>query len=145
MSSTSPLPSLQIEQRAQDCEDVFHRAAMRMRVGRIEAQAHVHLHAADGREVVALAIEEQAVEQRFAGSSVGGSPGTHDAVDVEQRLLAVLVLVDLQRVAHVRADALSRSVSRIGRSLDAWLRSASPASLRSARRRLRRRSRRFPR
>ena len=33
-------------------------------------------HAADGREVVALGIEEQRVEHRFSAvSSVGGSPG----------------------------------------------------------------------
>ena len=39
-----------------------------------------------------------------AVSSVGGSPGTHHAVDVEQRVLARRVLVDRQRVADVGAD-----------------------------------------
>ena len=37
-------------------------------------------------------------------SSVGGSPGTHHAIDVEQRVLARHVLVDGERVADVGAD-----------------------------------------
>jgi hypothetical protein len=41
----------------------------------IEAKAHVELDAADGRQVVALGIEEQAVEHASAVSRVGGSPG----------------------------------------------------------------------
>ena len=75
MSSISPLPS-------RSSTSVLTTARMsslrstRTVSGGVELEAHVHLDAADGREVVALGVEEQAVEQRFARSRrVGGSPG----------------------------------------------------------------------
>ncbi len=41
-----------------------------------EVQAHVHLHATDRREVVAVDVEQQALPNRVSAcSSVGGSPG----------------------------------------------------------------------
>src|SRR6266567_762050 len=43
----------QVEQRADHRHDVF-LAQHAHRVGRVELKAHVHLHAADRREVVAL-------------------------------------------------------------------------------------------
>ena len=50
--------------------------SVRMGVGRVEVEAHVHLDAADRREVVALAVEEQRLEHGLRPmSSVGGSPG----------------------------------------------------------------------
>ena len=66
-------------------------------------EAHVELDAADGRQVVALGIEEQAGEQRLGGLARRRLAGAHDAVDVGQRLVAVLGLVGLQRVADPRA------------------------------------------
>ena len=69
-----------------------------------EVEAHVHLDAADGREVVAVAVEEQRVEHRFGRVDRRRLARTHDAVDVEQRVLAALVLVDRERVADVAAD-----------------------------------------
>ena len=44
-------------------------------VGAVELQAHVHLHAADRGEVVALGVEEQRLNIASAASTVGGSPG----------------------------------------------------------------------
>ena len=55
------------------------------------------------RQVVALAVEEQRLEHRFGGLDGRRLARTHDAVDVEQRVLAGLVLVDRQRVAEVGA------------------------------------------
>ena len=118
----------QIDQRAQHFDDVF-QAQHAHGVVRIEAEAHVHLHAADGREIIALAIEEQAVEQRFGGVERRRLAGTHDAVDVEQRLFAVLVLVELQRVADVRAD---RSPDRCRASADRRCRRRSASRARSS-------------
>ena len=69
----------------------------------VEVEAHVELDAADGREVVALGIEEQAGEQRFGGLARRRLAGAHDPVDVGEGLVAVLGLVGLQRVADPRA------------------------------------------
>ena len=65
----------QINQRANDRDDVI-LAQDAHGVGRVEIETHVHLHPADGREVVALGVEEQRAEHRLcAVSTVGGSPG----------------------------------------------------------------------
>jgi hypothetical protein len=64
----------QVHERLDDREHVL--AAQRAhRVLGVEVEAHVHLHAADGREVVALGVEEQRWNIASAVSSVGGSPG----------------------------------------------------------------------
>ena len=93
----------QIDQRPDDGDDVL--AAQRAhRVGRIEIEAHVHLDAADRGQVVALAVEEQRVEHRLGAVHRRRLAGAHDAIDVEQRVFARVVLVDLQRVADIGAD-----------------------------------------
>ena len=69
----------------------------------VEAEAHVELDPADRRQVVALGIEEQAVEQGVGGLARRRLAGAHDAVDVGQRLVGVLGLVGLERVADPRA------------------------------------------
>ena len=93
----------QIHQRLHDREDVL-LAQDAHRVGGVEIEPHVHLHAADRREIVALGIEKQRVEHRFRAVERRRLAGTHDAIDVEQRVLARGVLVDLQRVADIGAD-----------------------------------------
>ena len=102
MSSISPLPSLRFDQLLDHREDVLGAQRGDGVLG-VEAEAHVELDAADGRKVVALGIEEQACEQRFGGLARRRLAGAHDAVDGGQRLLAVLGLVGLQRVADPRA------------------------------------------
>ncbi len=93
----------QVDQRLHHRDDVL--AAQRAHgVGRVEVEAHVHLDPADGREVVALAVEEQAVEHHARGFDRRRLAGAHDAVDVHQRLIAVVVLVDRHRGADVGAD-----------------------------------------
>ena len=93
----------QVDQGLDDRKDVL-LAQHAMRVGRIEVEAHVHLDAADRGEIVALAVEEQRAEhglRRFHGRRLARA---HDAVDVEQRVLARHVLVDAERVADIGAD-----------------------------------------
>ena len=95
------LAVLEVHQLLDDREDVL--AAKRGdRVLDVEAEAHVELHAADRGKVVALGIEEQAVEERVRGLARRRLAGAHDAVDVGQRRIRVLVLVGLQRVADPR-------------------------------------------
>jgi len=55
MSSIFALAVLQVEQVLDDRDDVLARAACDACRGAVEAEAHVHLHAADGGQVVALA------------------------------------------------------------------------------------------
>ncbi len=93
----------QIDQRADHRDDVL-LAEHAHRVGRIEVEPHVHLDAADRREVVALRIEEQRLEHRLGGIERRRLARTHHPVDVEQRILAGEVLVDHQRVADIGAD-----------------------------------------
>jgi limonene-1,2-epoxide hydrolase len=73
MSSISPLPSRRSTSVLMTARMSSLRRCERCR--RVEVETHVHLDAADGREVVALRIEEQRVEHGFGDSMVGGSPG----------------------------------------------------------------------
>ena len=102
MSSISPRPSRRSDQRADDRDDVL-LAEHAHRVLGVEVEAHVHLHAADGREVVALLVEEQRLEHRLRRVDRRRLARAHHPIDVEERVLAVLVLVDRQRVADVAA------------------------------------------
>src|SRR5690606_6821193 len=70
----------------------------------VEFQTHVHLHPPNGREIVALGIEEQRVEHRLRRIEGRRLTGAHDAIDVKQRILAALVLVGHKGVADVGAD-----------------------------------------
>ena len=93
----------QVDQRADHRDDVvLAQDAHGVLDGEIEA--HVHLDPADRGEVVALRIEEQRVEHVLRGVERRRLAGAHDAVDVEQRVLARHVLVDRQRVADIGAD-----------------------------------------
>ena len=92
----------QVHQRLDAGDDVLV-AERAEGVRRVEVEAHVHLHPADGREVVALRIEEQRVEHDVGGLDRRRLARAHDAVDVHERLVAVHVLVDLHRVADVGA------------------------------------------
>jgi len=93
----------QFDQRLDTGDDVV-LAQRTLRVGGIEVEAHVHLHAAHGRQVIALAVEEQALEQvrgRFDGRRLARA---HHAVDVHQRAIAADVLVGSHGVADVGTD-----------------------------------------
>ena len=93
----------QIEQRADHRDDVG-LAQHPHGVGGVEVQTHVHLHASDCGKVVSLGVEEQRLEHVLRGIERRRLARTHDAIDVEQRVLARHVLVDVERVADIGAD-----------------------------------------
>ena len=93
----------QIDQRADDRDDVV-LAQHAHGVGRIEVEPHVHLDAADRGQVIAVAVEEQRIEHRLRGVERRRLARTHDAIDVEQRILARHVFVDDERIADIGAD-----------------------------------------
>ena len=94
---------LELHQDPEDLQDIGLAQGADRIVG-LEAEARVHLDPADRGEVVAFAIEEQARKhlfRRFQGRRLARA---HHPVDVDERLLAVGVLVGREGVAHVRAD-----------------------------------------
>ncbi len=93
----------QFDEHAQDGDDVV-LAEHPHRILGLEAEARIHLHAADGREIVALRIEEQAFEERFRRLEGRRLARAHHAIDIDERLFAARILVDLQRVAQIRPD-----------------------------------------
>ncbi len=93
----------QIDQRLDDRQDVLTAQDANSVLG-FEVETHVHLHAADRREIIALGIEEQALEHRIRRIQRRRFAGPHDPVDVHQRFFVVGVLVDVERVANERAD-----------------------------------------
>ncbi len=92
-----------LHQPAHAGHDIFG-AQRPLGVRRIEIQTHVHLHAADRRQVIAFTVEEQAVEQRRGSLDGGRLARAHDAIDIHQRLFAVHVLVRSHRVADIGSD-----------------------------------------
>ena len=84
--------------------DHVDRAQHAQRVLGLEAEARVHLDPADRRQVVALGIEEQAVEQVLRGVQIRRLARAQHPVDVEQRVLARRAAVGRERVADVRPD-----------------------------------------
>ena len=97
------LAVLQVDQGADDREDVVLAQNGHI-VRAFQLQAHVHLHAAHGRQVVALRIEEQAVEQAFGGLAGRRLARAHDAVDFGQSVVTLFDLVRHQRIAQPRTD-----------------------------------------
>jgi hypothetical protein len=65
--------------------------------------ATVELHAADRRQVVALRVEEQVLEQVLGRILGGRLARTHHAIDLDQRFQTGARRVDAQRVGDVRA------------------------------------------
>ena len=124
-------PVLEIDEHVEDREDVLLAQRPDRVVGR-QLEPRVHLDPADRRQIVALGVEEQAVEQRLGGLQGRRLAGTHDAVDVDQRVLAGRVLVDRQRVADVGALALRAAADEVDvedrQLVDAGLHQSAPAS-----------------
>ncbi len=75
-----------------------------LRIGLVEVKAHVHLDAAHRRQIIAIGIKKQRLEQRRRGLLGGRLAGAHHAVDIHERAFAVHVLVDHHRVADIGAD-----------------------------------------
>src|SRR5690606_25277084 len=93
----------QVDQRLDHGKDVF-LAQNTHGVGCVLLEAHAHLHAANSREIVAPWVEGQRIEHRFSGVDCWRLARTHHPVDVEQRILTALVLVDRERIADVATD-----------------------------------------
>ena len=101
MSSTVALRVAQVVQHLDDFEDVFLAQHAHLVIDTSMLKAHVHLHAAHGREVIAFLIEEQAVEQGFRTFTRWRFTRAHDTIDFHERLLVAFNLVGLQRVADI--------------------------------------------
>ncbi len=84
---------LDLDQMLDDREDVL-LAQHPDRVLGLELEPRVHLDPADRRQIVALGVEEQAVEQGLGGVQGRRLARTQHAVDVEQRVLAVLAAIE---------------------------------------------------
>ena len=93
----------QVHQRLDHRQDVV-LAQGALGVWRVEVEAHVHLHPADRRKVVALGVEEQRLEHRLGAVDRRRLARAHDAIDVEQGVLTRGILVDLERVADIGAN-----------------------------------------
>src|SRR5665213_3524878 len=96
---------LEIDQHLEDSEDVLLAQGAHGIFG-LEVEARVHLDASDSRQIVAFAVKEQIVEQRFRGLERRRLARAHDTIDIDERLFAGGVLVDHQRIADVRAAGL---------------------------------------
>ena len=96
---------LEVAERLDGAQDVDLTQHADRIVG-LELEPLVHLDPADGREVVAVGIEEEAAEEGLGGLRCRRLARPHQPVDVDQRVLAVGVLVDRQRVADPGAVRL---------------------------------------
>ena len=81
----------------------------------VAADAAIEFHAADRRQVVALLVEEQAVEQRLDGVFGRRLAGTHHAIDGDARRHLVRRVVHLQGLRDVRALVEVVDVDRVDR------------------------------
>ncbi|CAI8389569.1 MAG: Uncharacterised protein [Rhodospirillaceae bacterium] len=88
---------------AQHANGVFGLEALDLALTGAGGEAHVHLHPADGGQVEAFLVEEQAREQRLSGFQRRRLTRAHDPVDVDQGFFTGRVLVDRERVAQVGA------------------------------------------
>ncbi len=108
------LAVLEVDQFLDHGQDVF-LAQRGHGVFGVQLETHVQLHAANGRQIVTLTIEEQAFEQSFCSFLGRRFAWTHDLVDRLQTFVTIFGLVDLERVAHPRAGADVIDVQQIHR------------------------------
>ncbi len=117
---------LDLDQALDDRQDVLAAQHAHRIVG-LHAEPGVELDPTDRRQIVALGIEEQALEQVLGGIEVGRLARAQHPVDVEQRLLAVGAALGRKRVADVGPDGdvidvehgelLHRGVDQLGEQL----------------------------
>ena len=100
-----------VDQGLHDLDDVFLAEHARAR-DLLAAHAAVELHAADRRQVVAFAVEEQILEQVLRGVLGRRLAGAHHAVDFDQCLEARLGRIDAQGVRDIRATVQIVDVQR---------------------------------
>ena len=93
----------QLDQVADSLEDVALREDLRLDRF-VDLELVVQLEAADLREVVALRVEEQVVEEVVRRLGRGRITGAQAPVDLHDRLFGRVELVGDERVAQVAAD-----------------------------------------
>ena len=93
----------QLDQVANRLEDVALREDLRLDRF-VDLELVVELQATDARQVVALGVEEQVVEQRLRRIERRLIARAEAAIDLHDRLVGALELVGEQRVAEVRTD-----------------------------------------
>ena len=103
MSSIDAAAVAQLDQVADRLEDVALREDLRLDRF-VDLELVVELQAADARQVVALGVEEQVVEQRLRRVERRLITRAQAAIDLHDRLVGALELVGEQRVAEVRTD-----------------------------------------
>ncbi len=96
---------LQPQQILDDAEEIVRRQGLLVD-RHLGVQLDVELEAADAREVVALGVEEHAVEQRPGALQGRRVAGTHAPVDLDQRLFGVAGGVLGQGVGQRRTHQL---------------------------------------
>ena len=77
-------PILQLNENPDNLQDVL-AAQHTNRVLGLKAETGIHLHPADSGQVIALRIEEQALEQCLCGILGWWLAGPHDPIDIDQR------------------------------------------------------------
>ena len=103
MSSIDAAAVAQLDQVADRLEDVALGEDLRLDRF-VDLELVVQLQATDARQVVALGVEEQVVEQRLRRIERRLITRAQAAIDLHDRLVGALELVGEQRVAEVRAD-----------------------------------------
>ena len=126
---------LQLDEVTNRLEDVLRREHLRVERGalllrEVAVELVVQLEAADLREVVALGVEEQVVEERLRRLERRRIARAEAAVDLHDRVFGRLHLLGEQRVAEVAADVEAVDEEDL-EALDAPLRGASRACLAS--------------
>src|SRR5262249_33979983 len=94
---------LELDEIANDFQNVLapERALVE---GDVQFELEVELQATDAREVVALGVEEEVVEERRRGLRCGRVARAEPAVDLQDRVLWLLDLVLQERVPERRPD-----------------------------------------
>ena len=110
------LAVLEVDQRLDDFQDVL-AAQYGHVIGDIKVETHVHLDAADSRKIVAVGVEEQAIEHGFGGFARRRLTRTHDTIDFGKRVVALLDLVGHQRVADPRTNRDMIDIEQFDRRL----------------------------
>ena len=105
---------LQVQNNLHDRENVFAAQCPLSVFGWLEpvnrgGKADIHLHPANSRQIIALRIKEELIEQRISSFLRWRLTRAHNTVNVRQRLKARLILVCEQGIAH--PDAAPRAIN----------------------------------
>jgi hypothetical protein len=102
-------PVLELDEVANGLEDVLSREHRRVErwallLGQVAVELVVELQPADAREVVALGVEEEVVEELLGSLECGRITRAEAPVDLHDRVFGRLHLLGEERVPQIRAD-----------------------------------------